>query len=269
MNYRTTLFTALAIGTLIFYHTTASYAANLNIYTGDTIRIDSAPFLPNNFHNEEVSIFIDGGYRGSEPSEFEWMLQGDWYDLYKNESTNEYILEKSDITIVKNYDDCLMDSTTFVTSRDAIAMINGLHFKNFKIKSFTPDITTVEPGKKLVFTFNNIEYTLRADGIYTDENNVYIVNDFIINQSHNEIINYKLYLYSQNKKQLLISVPQFNNTFVQILFIGDLDEDGKPDFIFDTSRDYEEKRVTLFLSSPAQDKEIVVPIDEASYVFDC
>ncbi len=267
MNYKIALFTIGLIGFTM--HTPNCYATSSTITTNDTIRIESTPFLPIDFRNEKVNIFIDGMYRGSEPSEFASMLLEDWYDLLKDESTGEFVLEKSQITVAKEYDDCLMDSTTFVSSRNAILMIKGISAKDQKIKSFVPEVTAIQPGKKLTFTFNDIEYTLRADGTYTDENNTYIIDSFPAEKSHNEIINYKLYLYTKDKKQLLISVPRFNDTFVQILFIGDLDEDGKPDFVFDTSRDYEEKRVTLFLSSPAKNQEIVAPVDETSYQFDC
>lgn len=267
MNLTTALLTTLLIG--ITMHTPNCYAVTSTTTTGDTIRIESEPFLPTEFHNEKVSVFIDGNYRGSEPADFAPMLEGDWYDLYKDPSTDEFVLEKSAITIAKEYDDCLMDSSTFVSSRDAILMLNGINAKGERIKSFIPEVTTIQPGEKLSFTFNNEEYILRAGGTYTDENNTYIIDNFPEEGSHNEVLNYKLYLYNKDKKQLLISVPRFNDTFVQILFIGDLDEDGKPDFIFDTSREYEEKRVTLFLSSPAKNQEIVVATDEASYQFDC
>lgn len=268
MNNKIVLFTIWLAG--ITVHTSDCYATSSAIVTDDTICIESEPFLPVDFHNEKVNIFIDGMYRGSEPSEFASMLHEDWYDLIKDESTNSFILEKAQITVAKEYDECLGDSTTYVKSRDAIVMIKGIVAKPKTINSFATETTTLAPGEKLAFKFDNTEYTLKADGTYTDENNIYIIDGFPAERSHNEIINYKLYLYTKDKKQLLISFPRSNeDTNIQILFIGDLDGDGKPDFIFNTSRDYEEKRVTLFLSSPAKDQEIVTPTDEASYQFDC
>jgi hypothetical protein len=38
-----------------------------------------------------------------------------------------------------------------------------------------------------------------------------------------------------------------------LLFIGDLDGDGKPDIILDAPSDYENKKIFLFLSSTAKD----------------
>lgn len=261
------LFATLSMGMELY--ATECQSATLTT-SNDTIRIESESFLPVDFHNDKVSVFIDGIYRGSEPSDFAPMLHEDWYDLYKDESTGNFLLEKAQITIAKEFDECLGDSTTYVQSRDAIAMIKGITPKDKTVNSFATEITALAPGEKLTFTFDNIEYNLKADGIYTDENNMYIIDGFPAEKAHNETVNYKLYLYTKDKKQLLISFPRSNEeTYIQILFIGDLDGDGKPDFIFNTSRDYEEKRVTLFLSSPAKGQDIVVPTDEASYQFDC
>lgn len=42
-----------------------------------------------------------------------------------------------------------------------------------------------------------------------------------------------------------------------MLFAGDIDGDGKLDFIFGANRDYEEDRALLFLSSKAENGEAV------------
>lgn len=255
MNYKLALFITLLTGTIVCTNSCQATTppSTTTSTTSDTIRIESEPFLPVDFHNENINIFIDGMYRGSEPSEFASMLTENWYDLYQDQPTNDFVLEKAQIKIAKEFDECLGDSTTFVTSRDAIAMIKGITPKDKTVNSFRTEVSALAPGEKLAFTFNNIEYTLKADGIYTDENNIYIIDGYPAENFHNEVINYKLYLYTKDKRQLLISFPRSNeDTNIQILFIGDLDGDGKPDFIFNTSRDYEEKRVTLFLSSPAK-----------------
>lgn len=61
----------------------------------------------------------------------------------------------------------------------------------------------------------------------------------------------------------------FNDTFVEILFIGDIDRDGKPDFIFGTNRNYEEERVFLYLSSEAIEGKQIKKVSEIAVQFDC
>ena len=83
--------------------------------------------------------------------------------------------------------------------------------------------------------------------------------------------NYKLYLSEagSGNEQLLIAMPGFWDTKALILWIGDLDADAKPDFVFDVSDDYESKCVVLFLSSKADESQIVKCVGRSYYAFDC
>lgn len=249
--------------TVVF--TTICYASTAN----DTVYIQLGEFLPAKRYDVGVSIFINCIYTHIEPSYFEPMKREGWYDLSKDEKTNDFILTESNISVGKDYNDCLQDSITYVSSENNIMMIRGITQKNRKIKSIVPDKNSVRPGENMDFIFNNKKYILRGEGIITQDNKVYIIDGYQNDNTGEEIFNYKLYLSTSNKEQLLLSMPKFKSTFVEILLIGDLDRDGKPDFVFDVSRDYEERRVMLFLSSPAQKNEIVRIIDEAIYIFDC
>ena len=48
-------------------------------------------------------------------------------------------------------------------------------------------------------------------------------------------------------EQLVLDIPHFNDTFVKVLFVGDLDGDGNLDFIFDTSEHYGQKKTYTYL----------------------
>lgn len=61
----------------------------------------------------------------------------------------------------------------------------------------------------------------------------------------------------------------FNDTFVELLFVGDIDRDGKLDFIFGANKNYEEERVILFLSSKAENGNLVKKVSEIAIQFDC
>ena len=68
---------------------------------------------------------------------------------------------------------------------------------------------------------------------------------------------------------MFLEETSFNDTFVQLLFVGDIDADGKLDFIFNASRDYEEERVVLYLSSYAKDNEIIKKVGDIAIQHDC
>jgi len=228
--------------------------------------------LPN-IHNEGIDILLTGMYRGEEPSDFSYLFQEEWYDLYMNKESKNYYLGKSDIDVSKFYDDCLQDSTTSVSTNndESIILIKGLESKGL-LKSIAIKQNMVWADSKMPFSFNGQEYSFRATGNVESENDSYVNEEGVLTKWQN-VFNYKLYLSTivngKTKEQLLVSIPNTNNTNVLILFIGDLDGDEVPDFVFSTSRDYEEARVVLFLSSKAQGDEIVRCVGESSYQFDC
>lgn len=80
-------------------------------------------------------------------------------------------------------------------------------------------------------------------------------------------------VYLTNKKagckQLLRTVTRFEDTTVKILWVGDLDCDGSPDFIVDTSDKYEYLGAELFLSSAAEEGELVHLVARGGYSTEC
>jgi len=218
-----------------------------------------------------TDILIPSGYRGSEPSDFEGMMSQDWYDFYYDAETNQYRMEKASIIAQKHYDDCLQDSTTWVYSeRESILLIYGVEPSKKPIKSILIEKQHVWPQKSYTFGFNNKKYTLRGDGFTIKEEKAWM-DGYDEPEQWDEVINYKLYLSEDSTKgeQLIIAMPDFNYTFVKIVWIGDMDGDGKPDFIFDVSPEYEYKRMVLFLSSIAGGNEIVKCAGISEYGFDC
>jgi hypothetical protein len=222
-------------------------------------------------NDDEVDILLPAGYRGTEPSEFRHMYLEDWYDFYKDPDSEDFYLKKADLIIEKFYDDCLQDSTTGVSSkRESLLLIEGLTPKNSLIKSIPVSKQWVWVGEKASFELNGKKYTFRGDGMVLKSDSAYL-DGSDEPQRWDEVADYKLYLSEDgvDGEQLLVDVPKFEDTFVQILWIGDLDEDGKPDFILDVSPHYEYKRVMLFLSSKAGNGEIVKCAGSSEYGFDC
>jgi len=232
----------------------------------DTLVIPRCP--ENSDIKTDVQILLPAGYRGTEPADFEPMLSEKWYDFYQDSITKKYFLEKATIEIGKFYDACLDDSTTEVHSkRDALILVKGIIPQDKEIFSIPIKKRRIWPNEKYSFSFNGKTYLLRGDG-NTIKSGMADYGEGT--EKCDEVENYKLYLSEQGKpEQLIIAIPTFNYTFVQILWIGDLDGDGKPDFVFDTSRDYEATSVLLFLSSKAGEGEIVKIAASSSYQFDC
>jgi hypothetical protein len=190
-----------------------------------------------------------------------------WGDLY--EQNGEYYLGKADFKIEKGFDECSGDSlVSIIPKNKTIIFIDYPSLKLGKIKSVKIEEDKIWPDEKMTLAFNNVNYTLRAEGkvlssemVSTDDNTEEVFK---------KVENYKLYLTTGNTtEKLLLAEESFNDTFVELIFAGDIDNDGKLDFIFSANRHYEEERVILFLSSKAKSGEAMKRVSEIAVGFDC
>lgn len=123
------------------------------------------------------------------------------------------------------------------------------------------------PTEKMTFSFNQVNYTLRAEGNVLSSENVSTDDG---TEVYKNVEKYRLYISAgKGPEHLFLKQESFNDTFVEILFIGDIDRDGKPDFIFGANRDYEEERVILYLSSEAGAGKVIKKVAEIAVQFDC
>lgn len=215
----------------------------------------------------EFDILLPRGYRTYEGENPASSLTKNWIDLY--EENGEHYLEKADFTIEKGFDECVGDSLKSIISKNkTIVFMDYPELKLGKIKSLKIAKNKIWSKEKVTFTFNNVSYILRAEGkvqssekVNTDDGKEDVFMD---------VKNYKLYLTAGNaEEKLLLEEESFNNTFVELLFVGDIDGDGELDFIFSASRNYEEERVILFLSSKAKNGDAIKKVSEIAVQFDC
>ena len=175
-----------------------------------------------------------------------------WCDFYKNDETGKYHLHEANISVDIYYDDCAEDSLVYVLSnRPSLFLIKGLKPKTKPVKTLVPptESVSVTLEEKYSFRFGGKTYTFRSEGdVRTDGN----LDDYWY-----KIEDYKLYLSDGKSEQLITTVPYFGGTSPDILWIGDLDDDGKPDFAVRTETWYEEVQIELYLSSIAEKGELV------------
>lgn len=215
---------------------------------------------------EHVKILLPKEYRdlGKENEVNE--LTNNWLDLYQK--NGKYYVGKADYAITRGYSECSGDSTRIINSKNnTIVLIGNSRLTMGEVKTVKIEKNKIWPKEKLKFHFGNEEYTLRAEGkvlssekVHTDEGE----------ELYQNVKDYKLYLSANDAPEsLFLEEESFNDTFVELLFIGDIDRDGKPDFIFGANRDYEEDRVILYLSSQAKKGKLIKKAAEIAIQFDC
>jgi hypothetical protein len=214
----------------------------------------------------DFEILLPCEYRDYENKNAVNDLTKDWVDLYLKDG--KYYLGKAEYTITRGYSDCSGDSTKIINSKDnTIILIGNPSLEFGEISSLEIKKNKIWPNEKLTFNFRGNEYTLRAEGEVLSSEEVHTDKGLELYQ---EVENYKLYLSTNNSSEtLFLEQESFNNTFVEILFIGDIDKDGKVDFIFGANRDYEEERVLLYLSSKAKKGTQIKKVSEVAIQFDC
>lgn len=215
----------------------------------------------------DFEILLASQYRDWEGKNKANSLTKDWVDLY--EKSGRYYLGKADFKLENGYSECTGDSTKVLNSKyKTVLFMDFPELKLGEIKSLKIEKNKVWPKQKISFAFNNVEYFLRAEGEVPSSFKV--GNDNGKEETFTNIKKYKLYISTKEMpEKLLLKESSFNDTFVELLFIGDIDKDGKPDFIIGANRNYEEERVILFLSSKAEKEHIVKKVSEIAIQFDC
>jgi hypothetical protein len=177
----------------------------------------------------------------------------DWKGIFKTGSN--YYITDTKIKLSRDYDAVLDEEgqkTGWVITPNikdsSVLLISGLDYLTTQaIKRIPISNQRLLPGQSEQFILNGITYTLFATGKRTPERP----------NSKDEIIsNYKLFLKVSidgiEYNQTLVSVSQFDEAMTTILLVADIDGDSKPDFIIDTSSDYNAEVPTLYLSKPAK-----------------
>ena len=208
-------------------------------------------------------ILVPTTYRDDISTEF----NKNWLELY--EKNGQYFLDNAVYTITKGYDECVGTNTeTIQSKRKTLLFIDNPSLSKGKIESLKNPKSEIWPDEEVSFTFNNKKYSLTAEGVIQSSEER--TNESGKTSTWHQVSNYKLYLkLADYKEELLINEPEFQDTFVSLLFVGDIDKDGKPDFIFDAPTNYEETRTLLFLSSEATEGQTVPKAVEIRVAFDC
>lgn len=227
---------------------------------------ESEPFDPIQQEKHLFKSLLPSTYRTWENENPVSDLNSNWTEIYKKDQL--YFSDKTKFKLENGYDACSGDSTkTIITPRKTLILMDFQALVNGKIKSVPIHKDKIWPGEKISFNFNGINYQLRAEGDVLQSENVYSDDGETILKV---VENYRLFISSDEKpEQLFLEESSFNDTFVELKLIGDIDGDSKPDFIFQANRHYEEERVVVFLSSQAHGKEIIKKISEDSRQFDC
>jgi len=204
----------------------------------DSIQYDSIRFPEPYDTSFPGHIITTGGFHGDEV--WDNLEQENWFGLFKG--AQRYYIAATPVTVKAVYDAIVdEDSTKDITGREVLVPNNDTcvllmsHLEDFlKAHEVEPALLPrdrVKPGESITIRYRDVEYTLSATG-----------NSRMAGENDEYIWNYKLYLTAAKNgttvKQMLAAFPSFDDQMVTLLFAGDIDGDGKLDFIIDTTNHY-------------------------------
>jgi uncharacterized protein (TIGR02145 family) len=175
---------------------------------------------------------------------------------------NGYYLKPANVSFVKGKDDCTYGLNLALKSDAEFLFLNFTGYNEDKIPSVKLDRDkTMLPNNNFAFDFGDKRYELKAFGerCKTDEDYEDCVKNYSLVFSEK----------GTDGKQTIVRIPRTEHSAPQLLFIGDLDGDGKPDIILNAQSHYENRYIMVFLSSTAKKGEILRLEAKKFNWFDC
>lgn len=211
--------------------------------------------------NDNKEILLPSTYYSDDSANTVDKLSPYWVELYKEQDS--FYIDNTKFTTQTGFNECTGDSLiSIITERKSFLFINDLSLANTfkKINYVKVPNKMLWQKDEFSFKFNDKDYTIKVSGDYTlnDRDNGY--------QGEKK---YVLTLFSENKSQIIFTQNEFNDSECKIKFIGDIDQDGKPDFIIDAPTHYEEERTVLLMSSDAEEEDFTKKRAEMSINFGC
>lgn len=209
-----------------------------------------------------LSVLSTGVFHGDETSPE--MINKGWFGIFQDRG--RYYIAPTTLSIQKAFD-VVLDETvdehnssnwtgwevkTSHIDTSLVLISSSPRLSSHEIKTIPLDKDFIDLSEKKTFTYNGSSYTLYSTGDLKPAE--YNKDEMIIS-------NYKLYLkgYKEGKEinQLLASTPTFDDTMFRVFLIGDIDNDGFPDLVLNTSYHYNLYRPTVYLSSFANKDQLV------------
>lgn len=219
----------------------------------DSMVKDTTPQQPIVQVSDDVRFVFSEGFV---PSDFE---MSEWIGIYVDE--NGMYCKSTQATIkavhdMWNDDENNLDATIIEDESKipSVFLFSGITVpENFRVKSFNNI-----PNRILIGNSTQLgDYTLKADGEVTPENQLPLTYRLTIMGSKN----------GKEIEQIIVDHEFLDDAMTAILWIGDLDADDIPDMIIDMSHKYSYSAPALFLSSQADDGDILKLVAECESDF--
>lgn len=245
--------------------------------TLSVLKPDNVQVLVNEFKfPENVEILLPTQYRKESTGYPKNVKEKDWFEMYKDTKTNQWKIAKADLKITYGRDECVGEDVMVIKSQHADAV---LFFTNFEGLSLEP--TTILENKPLLpernvsFDFKGEKYQFLPMGTCLDEKGQMMTASEVKAKNEEDLIDntkitgYRLSFGAVGNSQEIAVIENIEFSTPKVIWAGDLNNDGLPDFILDLPDSYESRHVLFFLSDKNDLEKPLKKVAELKVVNDC
>lgn len=217
-----------------------SFTRPEKLFTNETLVAPDTLILPKVDSNYAVKLLIPGKFK-MDDIKFDATTMP-WFALMRNGtyfSIRKHVPEQSKI---KDNDGLDKWEIKEHDSLKTILMVSGVEMLEKEVVEMKLGNKVFKVGDRLELNYNGKKFVITADG---DEK-----KDKATKKIYYE--NYKLFIApmkKENNRTLLVYHKRVDDVFPSIVFMGDFDNDKKPDLIMNNTVSSKENHLTLFMTN--------------------
>ena len=225
----------------------------------------------------EVDMLLPTQYRKESTGYPKGVKEKEWYELYKDEKTNQWKVGKADLKITYDRDECVGEDIMIISSKRENAVLFFTPFIGLS-ESLTTALEdkVIFPERSTFFSLNNKSYKLVPTGSVFDYEQERLLTINEIKQKKEDDLEYtkisSYMLFFSNEEGLVLPiahVDEIESTLPKLVWTGDLNGDGLPDLILDLSNFYESQHLLFYLSDINDKEKPLKLIAERKVINDC
>jgi len=133
--------------------------------------------------------------------------------------------------------------------------VSGLEMETHAVNFVELPQKFIHPNDTFAFELEGKSYKIYATGTVDSTSNL----------NPKPWINYKLFLDDGETSELIVANHYYDGHMMELLFVGDIDQDKRPDILMDTSESYNKSVKSLFLSTYAKNSLLKLVAQHVSY----
>lgn len=225
---------------------------------------------------ENVEILLPTQYRKESTGYPKNVKEKEWFEIYKDTKTNQWKIAKADLKITYGRDECVGEDVMIIHSDQENTALFFTPFDGLSENLVTIlENKPLFPERNVKFNFKGKEYRFLPMGTCLDENGQMMTASEVKAKKEEDLIDntkisgYRLAFGEAGNSQEIAVVEHIEFSSPRVIWAGDLNSDGLPDFILDLPDFYESRHLFFFLSDKNDKEKPFKKAAELLVVNDC